>query len=281
MDVASNSHHKSKLASFCRRCGNASEFNTETSRHKPKRASEFMKELLAVDNLDVSSDVETKHPPFLCRCCFMKLDRYRKSKNRNDKVFVMFSLLTSLMLRERGFALLLCSFVLRRSPRKRGNISDPIPNMDPGESSSRAGPGGKKSCGHVRQIFSGSSPSSSADSENTKKQIPEEEPTTLSHPFEGDTYELTSIPLERFQETHFAQIFQCNICLNIPTVAVVVSNCHHFFFEHCLQLWLACNGVCPACRQCVDLEQDILPLRQHMLAVFNLLTVSCKYSENG
>lgn len=37
------------------------EFNTETSRHKSKRASEFMKELLAVDNLDVSSDVETKH----------------------------------------------------------------------------------------------------------------------------------------------------------------------------------------------------------------------------
>lgn len=25
----------------------------------------------------------------------------------------------------------------------------------------------------------------------------------------------------------------------------------------------------------------MLPLRQHMLAVFDLLTISCKYSENG
>ena len=48
------------------------EFHTETSRHKPKRSSVFMKELLAVDNSDVSCDVETKQPPFLpflCSCC--------------------------------------------------------------------------------------------------------------------------------------------------------------------------------------------------------------------
>ena len=48
------------------------EFYTETSRHKPKPSSVFMKELLAVDNSDVSCDVETKQPPFLpflCSCC--------------------------------------------------------------------------------------------------------------------------------------------------------------------------------------------------------------------
>lgn len=32
---------------------------------------------------------------------------------------------------------------------------------------------------------------------------------------------------------------------------------------------------------CVNSEEYILPLCQHMLAVFNLLTISCKYSENG
>ena len=84
MDTACDSHHKIKLASFCRRCGNVFEFNTETSRHKPKPASEFTKELFAVDNLDVSCDVETKHPPFLGRCCVMKLDSDRRSRNRND-----------------------------------------------------------------------------------------------------------------------------------------------------------------------------------------------------
>ena len=83
-----------------------------------------------------------------------------------------------------------------------------------------------------------------------------------------------------FEEKRFAYIFLCKICVNIPTEAVMLSNCHHVFSEHCLQLWLACNGVCPTCRQCVDLGEDILPLHQLMLAVFDLLTISHKYSEN-
>ena len=35
--------------------------------------------------------------------------------------------------------------------------------------------------------------------------------------------------------------------------------------------------------QCVNSEEDIflVHIHQHMLAVFDLLTISCKYSENG
>ena len=39
---------------------------------------------------------------------------------------------------------------------------------------------------------------------------------------EGDNYELSGILLERFEDKHFAQIFQCNLCLNIPTEAEIL-----------------------------------------------------------
>ena len=59
--------HKDKLASFCRRRGNFVELNLETSRHKLKLG-----------------DIEAKDPIFLCQCCVAKLERFKKSKNRND-----------------------------------------------------------------------------------------------------------------------------------------------------------------------------------------------------
>ena len=77
--------HKEKLASFCRRCGNFFDTNPATSRHKLKLAVTFSKELQAVDGLDVSNDSEEMHPPSLCRCCILKLERFKKSRNRNDR----------------------------------------------------------------------------------------------------------------------------------------------------------------------------------------------------
>lgn len=57
--------HKDKLVSFCLWCGNFIEPNTETSRHKPKCAADFCKELQSVDGLDISSDTKEKDPIFL------------------------------------------------------------------------------------------------------------------------------------------------------------------------------------------------------------------------
>ena len=61
----------------------------------------------------------------------------------------------------------------------------------------------------------------------------------------------------------------------------MISDCHDVFCRSCLQLWLECNGVCPTCHKCVESEEDIMPLRHHMLAVFDLLTICCTYTENG
>ena len=61
------------------------ELNSETNRNKPKPATDFSKELQLVDGLDISSDTEARDPIFLCRCCVAKLERFKKSKNRNDR----------------------------------------------------------------------------------------------------------------------------------------------------------------------------------------------------
>ena len=66
------------------------------------------------------------------------------------------------------------------------------------------------------------------------KIVPEEESANVSGPFESDTFKLTGIPLDRFVEQQFAQILQCNICLDIPTEADKLSNCH-ISYKHCLQ----------------------------------------------
>lgn len=63
--------------------------------------------------------------------------------------------------------------------------------------------------------------------------------------------------------------------MDVPTEAIILSNGHHVFCEHCVQCWLASNGVCPLCRQFVEAE-DILLLRQLKLAMFDLLIICCK-----
>lgn len=99
-------------------------------------------------------------------------------------------------------------------------------------------------------------------------------------PFEDDMHPLPGIPLDRFTEREFAKIFQCSICLDIPTSAVMLCGCHHIFCECCLKRWLKCNGVCPSCQQVTELD-DILPLKQQLSSVFELLTCRCIYSDNG
>jgi len=99
---------------------------------------------------------------------------------------------------------------VRRSSRKRGNISDPIPTGYTNESSvSGAGPfPGNKRWKHVRQIPNNASSPVSVDSESPEKQIYEEECKIPNQTLEGDNEELSSIPLKRFEEKYFAQLFQ-------------------------------------------------------------------------
>ena len=55
--------------------------------------------------------------------------------------------------------------------------------------------------------------SSSTSSEASTSNIVTEEESTVCSLFEGDTVGLAGIPLDRFVDQQFAQIFQCNICM--------------------------------------------------------------------
>ena len=78
--------HKERLKAFCRRCGNPFDQNSN-ERHIPQPATKFTKEILQIDNLDVTCDNEYTHPPFLCRRCVAKIQRFKKGKNRNQPKF--------------------------------------------------------------------------------------------------------------------------------------------------------------------------------------------------
>ena len=54
--------HKERPKAFCRRCGNPFDQNSN-ERHIPQPATKFTKEILQIDNLDVTCDNEYTHPP--------------------------------------------------------------------------------------------------------------------------------------------------------------------------------------------------------------------------
>ena len=148
--------HKEKLASFCRRCGTFFDTNPATSRHKPKLAVTFSKELQAVDGLDVSNDSEEMHPPSLCRCCILKLERFKKSRNRNDRQLKFPGdkgkccvFLTHDSYVKEG-SCPICCFNLRQSPRKkRPHEPDNSPSASGNASENKIHeqcPSGKKNC---------------------------------------------------------------------------------------------------------------------------------------
>lgn len=115
--------------------------------------------------------------------------------------------------------------------------------------------------------------SSTSNQASTSKTIVTGEESGIS--FEGDTIELIGIPLNRLLANNL-QIFQCNICMDISTEAItcILSNCHQVFSEHCIQRWLACNGVSPSCHQFVDAD-DIAATADvnNFLFTFNTLHV--------
>jgi len=119
-------------------------------------------------------------------------------------------------------------------------------------------------------------PSEAGPSTSSQKTVIDHEPRTDTKSL--NNVELTGIHLDRFVERDFAQMFQCTVCLDIPSNAVILAGCRHVFCKPCIRQWLTFSGVCPPCRQVTDLE-DISPLKKQM--VFELLTMKCKYSCNG
>ena len=63
--------HKERLNAFCRRCGNPFDQNSN-ERHIPQPARKLTKEILQIDNLDITCDNEYTHPPFLVQSALLE-----------------------------------------------------------------------------------------------------------------------------------------------------------------------------------------------------------------
>lgn len=214
--------HKERLKAFCRRCGDPFDQNSN-NRHIPQPAIKFTKEILQIDNLDITSDNEYTYPPFLCRRCVAKVERFKKGKNKNQPKFpgdqgkyFVFKTHSENFLSKGTCSK--CSYSQRQSPRKRAVLKE---NSTVSQ--------GKKA---KKQLFE-SSTSEAGLSTSSQKTVSDNEPSTEAGTL--DNIELIGIHLDRFVERDFAQIFQCTVCLDIPTNAVILAGCRHVFCDSCIR----------------------------------------------
>lgn len=208
--------HREGLDLFCRRCGNSFDL-TVVSQSESKLASDFQRELQEIDNLNISADFcQDQHPRFLCHRCTLKMQCYKKCRSKNQSKLPKdkgkcFEFTTHAEYLKKTGNCFVCSYTKWQSPRK----------SKPGFSGEHY-PGvhcTKKSC--VRDILY-SPPRPSHSSTDSKVQL--NEPLNAD-PFKEDMHPLPGISLDRFTEREFAKIFQCSICLDIPTTAVILSGC--------------------------------------------------------
>lgn len=83
-----------------------------------------------------------------------------------------------------------------------------------------------------KQLFE-SSTFEAGPSTSSQKTVSDNEPNTEAGTL--DNIELTGIHLDRFVERDFAQIFQCTVCLDIPTNAVILAGCRHVLCDSCIR----------------------------------------------
>ena len=121
----------------------------EQNRHKQKLNSYFQREVLEIENLDISTDLRDQYPRFMYHSCVLKIPRYKKGRRKNQsklpKVkgeFLQFSSHEEYS-RKIGNCFV-CSHTQRQSPRKR-EARSLREKLHPGVSCT------KKSC--VRDIF--------------------------------------------------------------------------------------------------------------------------------
>lgn len=216
--------HKERIKSFCRRCRNPFDQNSNDG-HNPQPAAKFAKEILEIDNLDIALDNSFIHPPFLCRRCVAKIQRFKKSKNKNHPKFpgdqgkyCVFKTHNEYLVSEG--TCYICSHSQRQSPRKRLGVA-----LEENKSISE----GKKA---RKQLFE-VRPSEAGPSSSSQKTVIDHEPRTDTKSF--NNVELTGIHLDRFVERDFAQIFQCTVCLDVPSNAVILAGCRHVFCEPCIR----------------------------------------------
>ena len=71
--------HQDRLRQRCRFCG--SDINTNATLYR----KEQFKHCIKAFQIDISHDVDSVHPPYVCNSCRGKLDRWKKKKQRHKK----------------------------------------------------------------------------------------------------------------------------------------------------------------------------------------------------
>ena len=79
--------HKERIKSFCRRCGNPFDQNSNDG-HNPQPAAKFAKEILEIDNLDIASDII--HSFIHHFCAVAVLQKYKGLKKVRRKIIQSF-----------------------------------------------------------------------------------------------------------------------------------------------------------------------------------------------
>ena len=81
--------HKERIKSFCRRCGNPFDQNSNDG-HNPQPAAKFAKEILEIDNLDIASDNSFIHSSIHHFCAVAVLRKYKGLKKVRTKIIQSF-----------------------------------------------------------------------------------------------------------------------------------------------------------------------------------------------
>ncbi|XP_071855332.1 uncharacterized protein [Apostichopus japonicus] len=83
------SAHLEHLRTLCRLCGST---KTIPSDRAPKSKQVYHSWILKALSIDVSLDVAEVHPEFVCQCCTLKLQRWKKKKNKGQNSSVNITL---------------------------------------------------------------------------------------------------------------------------------------------------------------------------------------------
>ena len=96
----------------------------------------------------------------------------------------------------------------------------------------------------------------------------------------SENIEITSYPVEKLENTEYAELLVCVVCLGVPSEPVMTT-CSHMFCHNCILHWCKNSGVCPHCHECLDPETDIGPVRMLPLQLWSVLKIKCCFEING
>ena len=253
--------HMEKLREFCRVCGEPRAIGTRNPIPKEKYSDVFSE----VYGIDVAKEDKQIYPPYVCfNTCRRSLDKdvqrlktvHQKKSGSGGGIepkTVKFNFEAHELSIQSEGQCPICK--LRRSPRKQKRTSGDAELNFPTRSDGVAS--AKKMLEYTIETEHGSSPSEASEN-----------------------IEITSYPVEKFENTEYAELLVCVVCLGVPS-ELVMTTCSHMFCHNCILHWCKNRGVCPHCHECLDPETDIGPVRMLPLQLWSVLQIKCCFEING